>query len=491
MKRHLSYDLEGTLNSRENNKTIDVRDKNLCTEESELIPKNIDALVYNIILEKPFMEYSNVELKRVRSTMTDMVNNKRTIDNTWDFSGENAKVSIHGIHTYPAMMIPQITKRLIENYGKDSKLNFDPFCGSGTSLVESLLHNMNSYGNDINPLAILISKVKTTPINPNDLNKIEKMLIQKLRWESFNAHSSDTPNYSNIEFWFKPKVIKDLVIIKQLLLDIEDTNIRDFFLVCFSETVRKVSNTRGGEYKLYRLAEDKLNQWNPDTISTFLTTVHDNISFMHEYFTTINNEKMKNGLLWSKVLLEDMREKISVPENSIDFIVTSPPYGDSRTTVAYGQFSRLALQWLDYDYDIIKNIDRNCLGGIRPKSISDKLTSPTLYEILEKITAKDAKRALDVFSFYNDFDKTINEIERVTKEGSIICMVVGNRNVKQEVIPTDVIFAQLFEARGFNHLETIVRNIPTKRLPKKSSPTNVKGKSVSTMNEEYIIIMKK
>ena len=357
--------------------------------------------------------------------------------------------------------------------------------------MESLLHEMNSYCNDINPLAILLSKVKTTPINPNNLREIEKKLIQKLRWEIPNLEKVETPNYNNIEYWFKPNVIKNLDYIKELLLEIKDDEVRDFFFVCFSETVRKVSNTRGGEYKLYRIPKEKLATWNPDTITTFLSIVNENISLMQEFYTSLNLEKIQKRKLWSKVLLEDMREKTSVPANSIDFIVTSPPYGDSRTTVAYGQFSRLALQWLDYDYNEIKQIDKICLGGIPPKSISDDLSSSVLYEVLEKISQKDGKRVLDVYSFYLDFDKTIDEITRVTKDGAKICMVVGNRTVKQEVIPTDVIFAQLFEERGYHHIKTIVRRIPTKRLPRKSSPTNIPGQTVSTMNEEYIIILKK
>jgi len=477
--------------SRENNKNIDVQEKNNCTEETTLSHKKNDSDVYEFILEKPFIKIVEGKTSRVRKTMTNMEQTKRIDDPSWNFKGENAKISIHGIHTYPAMMIPQITKRLIEEYGKNSTMNFDPFCGSGTTLVESLLHNMNSYGNDINPLAILISKVKTTPINPNELNLIEKKLIQKLRWDKPKQTKQDVPDYNNIEYWFQPQVITDLVAIKQILMDIKDDAIRDFFLVCFSETVRKVSNTRGGEYKLYRIPKEKLENWNPDTFSVFLTIVHNNITFMHEYYSSIDSEKVKNGTLWSKVLFEDMREKTSIPEDSIELIVTSPPYGDSRTTVAYGQFSRLALQWLDYDYEHIKQIDKICLGGIPPKTIGNDLSSETLYDILEVIGKKDEKRVLDVYSFYLDFDKTIDEIDRVTKDGATICMVVGNRTVKSENIPTDVIFSQLFESRGFTHEKTLVRSIPTKRLPKRTSPTNIKGKSVSTMNEEYIIILQK
>jgi len=426
-----------------------------------------------------------------------MANLKETMrirDPTWDFSGENSRVLIHGIHTYPAMMIPQIARRLIEEYGKKSEMNLDPFCGSGTVLVESMLHGINSYGVDINPLAILLSKVKTTPINPKLLKeefvKLSKEIL-KARWNPKILQNVETPRFFNIEYWFKPKVIRELAFIKQTIDNIEDDDIKDFFYVSFSGTVRKVSNTRGGEYKLFRIPEKKLKEWNPDAISTFLEFCKRNIKMMSDFYSSINIHKIQKGELWSKILMEDMRGKTSIPENSIDFIATSPPYGDSRTTVAYGQFSRLTLQWLGYDYDIIKRIDKTSLGGIRPKKIKDDVPSSTLYETLEKISKNDEKRALDVYSFFSDFNKTVDEIDRVTRENAVICMVVGNRTVKKVNIPTDVIISELFENRGYTHLKTIVRQIPSKRLPRKSSPSNIKGDTVSTMNFEYIIILKK
>ena len=59
------------------------------------------------------------------------------------------------------------------------------------------------------------------------------------------------------------------------------------------------------------------------------------------------------------------------------------------------------------------------------------------------------------------------------------------------MLPTDEITKTLFELNGFEHIETIIRNIPNKRMPKKNSPSNKKGETVSTMNNEYIVIMKK
>lgn len=96
-------------------------------------------------------------------------NPKRYHDESWDFRTVDTKPLTHGFHTYPAMMIPQIAERLIEMYGEHAEILLDPFMGSGTSLVEAKVHAQfkEAYGIDINPLARLIGKVKSTPLMKN------------------------------------------------------------------------------------------------------------------------------------------------------------------------------------------------------------------------------------------------------------------------------------------------------------------------------------
>lgn len=77
------------------------------------------------------------------------------------------------------------------------------------------------------------------------------------------------PNFKNIDYWFKPIVIHDLQLIKMQILKIANQDVRNFFWVIFSETVRYVSNTRNSEFKLYRMSPKQLSNWQPDTISKF------------------------------------------------------------------------------------------------------------------------------------------------------------------------------------------------------------------------------
>lgn len=177
-----------------------------------------------------------------------------------------------------------------------------------------------------------------------------------------------------------------------------------------------------------------------------------------------------------------------VPENSVDIVVTSPPYGDSRTTVAYGQFSRFSNQWLGLDDN--NEVDKNSMGGVRRKDYV-KFDSKIINEVVEKIRNLDKERVYDVISFYSDYGKSIKNISKVVKKGGIVAFVVGNRRVKGITIPNDEITKEFFEKNNFIHLKTIIREIPNKRMPKRNSPTNIQGVTDSTMNYEYIVILKK
>ncbi len=437
------------------------------------------ANITSLFLGKINKEES-VQENRKGETMNNNIldKTKRVIDPNWDFREADTKEFTHCIHTYPAMMIPQIARKLTHLYGKNAKTLLDPFMGSGTSLVEaSLTGNIKtSYGFDLNPLAVLISKVKTTPLDIDELNGTLKIILRSEDYKTL-------PDFKNIEFWFKSDVIEELAKIKLAIDDIEDEKVKNFFLVAFSETVRNVSNTRKGEFKLYRITDENLIKHDPNVFEEFKKIAEKNIQGMKGYIT---NKKEHD----SKPQLFDTKSSLPLESNSIDIIVTSPPYGDSRTTVAYGQFSRLALQWLGYDDAAA--LDKNLLGGMPSKELDIKINSPTLKQILNQIANKDVKRAREVLSFYEDFDNCVTELNRVMKKGGYVCFVVGNRTVKEINIPTDLIMTEMFKAKGkYKHITTYVRDIPFKRMPKANSPTNEKGKIITTMNNEFIFILQK
>lgn len=410
---------------------------------------------------------------------------QRRIDYSWDFNGAKTKPYTHGLHTYPAMFIPQVARRLLLTYSKKGDTICDIFCGSGTALIESRLLSRNSYGIDLNPLATFLAKVKTTTINPQLFSK--KYIKFLTRINEIKDTEVEKPQFKNLEFWFKNKAIIELAKIKKAIKELKNKEIQDFFLVAFSETVRKSSNTKNGEFKLVRIKKEKLEKYNPNVLEIFKQKMESSIKAMEEFYRDVD----KNT--WAKVMLGDSSKDNGIQENSIDCIITSPPYGDSRTTVAYGQFSRLSAQWIDLfdNPDNASGVDNELLGGRAVKNLVYSLSSKYLSESLKKIAKKDEKRAKDVLSFYIGLNECLARAYKILKPKKYFCIVIGNRLVKQVRIPTDFIIAELAQKIGFTCEDILVRNIPSKRMPIKNSPTNIAGELEETMTKESIIVLRK
>jgi len=101
---------------------------------------------------------------------------------------------------------------------------------------------------------------------------------------------------------------------------------------------------------------------------------------------------------------------------------------------------------------------------------------------------QDQKRA-EVRLFFDEYRQSIAHVSQAIKCGGYACYVVGNRTVKGVQLPMHRVTRLLFEKNGFEHVTTIPRNIPNKRMPSKNSPSNVTGVVGSTMAKENIVIM--
>ena len=430
--------------------------------------------------------------KRVRSvgTMQYTKFNEYREDSDWTFADVDTKYMTHGLHTYPARMIPQVTDKLITKFANPKRKNnlcFDPFMGSGTVLVESKLHGIKSIGIDTNPLAVLMSKVKTTPISKRILERQAVKLLDAIQKDIEAKKQLEIPKIKNLEFWFKPQVCQHLAITKQYIYQIKNKDVCDFFKLCFSVTVRKTSNIRPGEFKLYRIPPEKLKTYRPSVLKTFSDVVRLNIVRMDEFVNSINND------VESIVIKGDTRKAANnpkIPKNKATLLITSPPYGDSHTTVAYGQFSRYSSAWLDFDEDEVWKADKISLGGKVFDEIKD-LNSPTLVSILKKIQKQDTFRAREAYSFFKDMDECFDQITKIMKKGkSTICFVLGNRTVKRIKVPTDQILIELGKKHGLKYQETYYRDIPNKTMPVNNAPESVAFSKGKTMSEESIVVWK-
>lgn len=389
------------------------------------------------------------------------------------------KDDIHGTVLYPAMMVAPVQKLILEGIFKEEKISsvFDPFHGSGTALYEAykIDPEISLFGCDINPLANLIATVKLNGVPrffQNDIHNLQFKLKESFCFENFSFY--------NITKWFRPDIIKSLSLLRTSISGIEHRTSRLYFWYTMCNIIRKYSNTRTSTYKLHIKPPDVISKITDNVVSDFINFAKNNISKFSK--TKARYNLYKNDIL-----------KISHTflDNQFDITITSPPYGDNSTTVPYGQFSSLALQWIpdndliieDWERENYSIIDTKSLGGSR----DNKKAHLSNYEfdlIKEYIINIRLDKQRKVINFFIDYFSVLGEMCRYTKK--YIILTLGNRTVDGINIDLTKISSRYLEDHGFRQTALETRNIVKKRIPKLTS--KVGNNSVSSMNEEFILI---
>ena len=397
------------------------------------------------------------------------------MNNSYDFKGENYSTHFPNLHRYPATMLPQIGIELFKELKINKHCLLDPYCGTGSSALAGIASGFAEFhGFDINPLAVLIAQARYTKLSATKLLNYRKNIEYTVYYEEENI---SPPPVTNIDFWFSKRAIKDLSVVRHSILEeVESKKYQPLFWLAFSETVRFASYTRNSEFKLYRMPKEKRKSFHPDVFDLYFKNLDKILNtYIEVYLPLLKKQKLHFH----------NREFICI-KNKYDAVLTSPPYGDSRTTVAYGQFSTLSNEWIGFPNS--RKIDSQLMGGKKTKTLYNTgvISSP-----IKKINKIDQKRALEVSSFYMDLENSIKEVSQAVKARGFAVYVVGNRTVKSITLPTDQFIAEQFEKNNFRHILTYARSISSKVMPAQNSPTNIAGKKVNTMHKEYIIVCRK
>lgn len=370
----------------------------------------------------------------------------------FDFKGSDTQYSTHAVHTYVAAMVPQLAETLIKEYVPIGQNILDPFCGGGAVLVEAVRNNRKAIGTDINPLALLIAKVKST-YQPKKAIETALSFVLDSAIRGLNGSNEFPENY-NIEYWFFPQTIAELSSLQRIILNCEknktfSNKILDIIKVVFSGTVRDVMLTYRNEVRLRRLEEHDLLKFKPNAFQSFKNRAK------------IAAERISNLPLDAKsITLESPVQELSFQDDSFHSIICSPPYGDERNGVSYLQFSKLMLYWLGYTRDSL-NLSRKLTLGSKKKT-KTALDSPTLEKAFKKIEILSG--STNGYEFYQDYFLGLRQMVRVTKENIII--VIGNRILKSVVIENGLVTTELMSSLGCKLVKHFNRTLPSKRLPK-------------------------
>jgi len=388
----------------------------------------------------------------------------------------------HNIHRYPAKLIYHIPFFFIRNNLMTSHGDtvLDVFCGSGTVLVEALLADRNCIGIDINPLCCLISKVKTTPLDKKVLQSAIDKLFNKLK----ERVKLQVPDFPNIDYWFTKGAQLGLSKIKWSIETCDfENDIKDFFYVCFSSIIRKVSNADPRISppvfsKSMRKKIEKGRRVYP--IKWFKEEVIKNSKRI------INFSPLCSSKCASYVLHGDAR-RISIGDEKVDLVITSPPYMSAQK---YLRSTRLELFWLGFlTEEQFRLLDSKIIGTERIKSNEYRKLHKTGIDeadrLIEKIYEIDKYRACIVSKYYNDLRIVFSEIFRCLKYNKYFVLIIGNNEVRGFKMPSHIIATELARETGFKKELMLVDEIKSRGLMTK------RNKTAGLINSEWILVFKK
>jgi len=358
----------------------------------------------------------------------------------WDFKNFTTQYLTHSFHPYPARFIPQIPLSFIKLFTKEGETVLDPMCGCGTTLVEAFLNNRHSIGNDLNPLAALISKVKITLIEKEEFKYLNKKLaIMKryidLDYGRLKERLEELPP-RKISKIFNKTVISKLETIRETLLEIKEEghdDLFDFGRVALSATIWSLVESNGGV----------------EVDDIFLKKIK---AMQNEIIKMAEIVKVPPS---ARVICGDAR-KLDVDTNSVDLIVTSPPYVNA---LDYYRTHMYNMLWLGMDFDIFR---RQEIGG-HSHFINNR------FRLLSE--------------YLGDMLRSMIEMNRVLKNGKLCVIVVGNSSLEYELIESHKFFAEMGKRIGFKTLKTIFRNIDKTR--------KYTSADIGKIDDEYILVMQK
>src|SRR3972149_6747281 len=418
------------------------------------------------------------------------------IDCSWSFADKTIKDTsyiTHGYYTYPAKFIPQLAARLIKKYSKENDIVIDPFMGSGTTVVEAIVNNRMVIGTDINNIAYLLAKVQTTPIKTEELSqesdRIEFALQNRLngQYGSFLRKALKVvPKNDRIDYWFQEEQKNKLSIILARVLEINDNNIKDFFLVAFAQILKSCSIWLQKSFKPTR----DPNKKPAEPLTAFLKQTKKMINRYYE-FDRILDHKIKQNVDKYRIVKCDDSRNLPCEDKKATLIVTSPPYV---TSYEYADLHQLPSLWFGYLTELAEFREKFIGSAYKGKEGSD-LKSDLANEIVGQLG--ESKKGGEVRNYFADMLESFEEMKRVLKKGGRACIVIGNTQFKGVDILNAEVFQEQFENIGFKTRKIIHREIPSKMLPStrdtatgqfvKASDRNIK----LSYPTEYILIVEK
>jgi len=391
------------------------------------------------------------------------------------------------LHPYPAMIADEVAEQVCRTFAKRDFNVLDPFCGTARTLVAAADRGAAAWGFDVNPLAVMIAEAKFAKPSLSWLSNVVRDLPSQLETDRIlDFHQSRKVR------WFSPKVVLQLSGLVQWLAQRPDMRRAEWLLLAavLSATAREVSYCRKDQWKLHRMSKYARRRYRPDTVAVFRRRLDRVVREIADGDRPSGKGRISRGSALS------LRSALgSGSPRRFELVFTSPPYGDSLSTVQYGGISSLCLAVIRHlagvsvQWQRQSEIDSASLGGQRRMYLPE-------YSAYWHGGAHSAGVG-KVTSFLADLSAACDEIASVVSPGGVVVFVVGRRRVGRFRVYSDQLIVKTFRDRGFDLLSNEARRIRGKMTPVIVSRAGVGNRrraavtAVRTMEQEQILILRR
>jgi DNA modification methylase len=374
----------------------------------------------------------------------------------WAFTDFDTTYLTHNLHPYPAKFIPQIPSTLIRLLSLKGERVWDPFGGSGTTALESLLLGRQAISSDLHPIASLVGKAKTLTLTSEDETSLADLLYNlevlsrnpKNINELVNRHKEEInqliPSIPNIDKWFDPTSINELAYLRLQIKNLDTENSKLLADAIFSKIIVKVSFQDGETRYVSK----------PREIKCGLTI----LMFHNELQIAMTKMVALSSLLQFRkadFITADLRKENVVEPNSIDLIVTSPPYPNATD---YHLYHRFRLFWLGFD----------------PRDLAKKEIGSHL---------RHQKENTGIESYLSEMSSCLEQMNKGLKPGRYAILVLGEAKFNGEFHQTAELVGECAKNVGFEFIGIVSREV---HLTKRSFAS-----SARRLREEKLLVLRK
>ena len=417
----------------------------------------------------------------------------------------------HLIHRYTAKLLPHIPAFFMASSICPPKATIlDPFAGSGTVLLEGMLQGHRVLGIEIHPIARLIAKVKTTVFKTGTLEETARVVGQSIS----SISDVEIPDFPNRDLWFSNKVQKSLAKIRLAIETCQAQSLKDFLWVCYSSVIRRVAladprisppvllkpqkfdPASPRHKKVGQMLEERTNA---DVEAVFAATLREFIKRFHRLEeASLAQELGSAEIVWDDardLRIAPMKEKglldqeaaREFPADSVDFIITSPPYMNAQK---YARSLRLEWYWLGLgSHDALRAMDASMIGTerltqdeyMKLKTVGHAIAD----EIIMNVFERDRHRARLMANYFEDMRTCFRALFRVLKPGGYFVIVIGDNRVLTHRVPNHQILTDLATQQGFRTELIVVDEIKSRGLMTKRNTT------ADVIPAEWIIVLSK